>query len=35
MNNIVDYLKIAIIAYVGVWIINRGLSASGLSQFKA
>lgn len=35
MNNIADYLKIAVIAYVGVWIINRGLSAAGLSQFKA
>ncbi len=35
MNNIVDYVKIAVIAYVGVWIINRGLTAAGLSQFKA
>jgi hypothetical protein len=33
MNNIADYLKIAVIAFVGVWLINRGLTAMGLGQY--
>lgn len=35
MERIADYAKIAVIAFVGIWIINRGLSAAGLSQYKA
>jgi hypothetical protein len=35
MNNISDYLKIAVIAYIGIWVINRGLTAVGMSQYKA
>lgn len=30
-----DLLKIAIIAWVGVFVINRGLSAIGLSSYEA
>lgn len=33
MARVFDYIKIALIAYVGVWLINRGLKAAGLSQF--
>lgn len=35
MNSPIDYLKIALIAFVGVWVINRGLTAAGLTQYKA
>jgi hypothetical protein len=35
MNNLADYAKIAIVAFVGIWIINRGLDMAGLSQYKA
>lgn len=35
MNNIADYIKVALIAFVGVWVINHGLAAAGLSQYKA
>jgi hypothetical protein len=35
MDKIIDYAKIAVIAYVGIFIINHGLDAVGLSQFKA
>ena len=34
-DKIVDYAKIAVIAFIGVWVINRGLTAAGLTQFKA
>ena len=34
-NKLIDYAKIALIAYLGIYIINRGLNAAGLSQFKA
>lgn len=33
MNNVADYIKIAVIAFVAVWLINRGLKAAGLVQF--
>ncbi len=33
MHNAADYLKIAVIAFVAIWIINRGLRAAGLSQY--
>jgi hypothetical protein len=32
---IIDYFKIAAIAFVGVWVINHGLKAAGLSQYEA
>lgn len=35
MEKVIDFAKIALIAYVGIWVINRGLTAAGLSQFKA
>ena len=35
MNNAVDYLKIALIAFVGVFVINRALTAVNLTQYKA
>jgi hypothetical protein len=33
MNNPADYLKIAVIAFMTIWIINRALKAAGLSQY--
>jgi hypothetical protein len=35
MNNPADYAKIIIIAFAGVWVINRALKAMGLSQYAA
>lgn len=35
MNAIVDAAKIAVIAFVGVWVINHALDKFGLTQFKA
>jgi hypothetical protein len=35
MNNPVDYLKIAVIAWASIFVINRLLKAAGLSQFAA
>lgn len=35
MEKIVDYSKIAIIAFIGVFVINKALTAAGLSQYKA
>ena len=35
MNNIMDYIKIVLIAFIGIWIINRALDKFGASQFKA
>jgi len=35
MHNVADYLKIAAIAFVGVWVINKALTAAGLAQYKA
>ncbi len=35
MHNVADYLKIALIGFVGVWIINKGLTVAGMSQYKA
>jgi hypothetical protein len=31
----IDYLKIVVIAFAGVWIINKALDKTGLSQFRA
>ncbi len=35
MNNPVDYLKIAVISWLGVFVINRLLKAAGFSQYAA
>jgi hypothetical protein len=35
MDKIIDYSKIAIIAFIGVFVINKALTAAGLSQYKA
>jgi len=35
MNNMMDYIKIAVIAFIGIFIINRALKAAGLGQFSA
>lgn len=34
-EKLVDYGKIAVIAFIGIWLINKGLDAAGLSQYKA
>jgi len=35
MHNVADYLKIAIVGFAGVWLINKALTAAGLAQYKA
>ncbi len=35
MNNLVDYAKVAVIAFIGVWVINKVLDKVGLSAYKA
>lgn len=35
MGKAVDYLKIAVIAFAGIWIINHGLRALGKSNLEA
>ena len=35
MEKLADYTKIALIAFVGIWIINRGLKAMNLSRYEA
>lgn len=35
MDNAADFVKIALIAFVGVWVINKTLDKMNLSQFKA
>jgi hypothetical protein len=34
-EKLVDYAKIAVVAFIGVWVINKALTAAGLSQYKA
>lgn len=34
-EKLVDYGKIAVIAFIGIWVINRALTAAGLTQYKA
>lgn len=34
-KEIVDYLKIAVIAFAGVWVINKILDKVGMSAYKA
>ncbi len=33
MHNVADYIKIAVVAFAGVFIINRVLSKTGLDQY--
>jgi len=33
--NLADMAKIALMAFVAVWIINHGLEKAGLGRFKA
>jgi hypothetical protein len=33
MGRVFDYAKIAVIAFVGVWLINKGLNAAGMGQY--
>lgn len=35
MDRIIRWAEIAVIAFIGVWVINRGLTAAGMSQYKA
>lgn len=35
MDKLVDYAKIAVIAFVGIWVINYGLTKVGLDSYKA
>lgn len=35
MNNLADYAKIAVIAFVGILVINKLLDKTGYSEFKA
>ncbi len=30
-----EYVIVGIVAFVAVWLINRGLTMAGLSQYKA
>lgn len=34
-ERLMDYGKIVVIAFIGIWAINKALDAAGLSQFKA
>lgn len=33
MNNIVDYAKIAVIGFIGIFVINKVLKKVGMTQF--
>ncbi len=33
--DLANFITISLIAFVGVWIINRGLDKAGFSQYKA
>ena len=33
--NIPDFIKISVMAFAFIWVVNRGLSAAGLDQYKA
>ena len=33
--NVADFVKIGVLAFVFIWLVNRGLTKAGLSQFKA
>jgi len=35
VERLVRWAEIAVIAFIGVWLINKGLDAAGLPQFKA
>jgi len=33
--DLANVITISLVAFVGVWLINRGLTAANLSQYKA
>ncbi len=33
--DLANFITVSLIAFVGVWIINRGLDKAGFSQYKA
>ena len=33
--NIPDFLKISVMAFAFIWLVNRGLTAANLTQYKA
>lgn len=33
--DLANVITISLVAFVGVWLINKGLDKTGLSQFKA
>ena len=33
--NVADFVKIGVLAFVFIWLVNRGLDKAGLSNFKA
>ena len=33
--NVPDFLKVGVMAFVFIWVINRGLTAAHLNQYKA
>lgn len=33
--NVPDFLKVGVMAFVFVWLVNRGLTAANLTQYKA
>ncbi len=35
MVNVVDFLKIGVMAFVFIHIVNKGLDSMGLAQYKA
>lgn len=35
MNNVADYIKIAVVSWASIFVINRLLKAAGLSKYAA
>lgn len=35
MDRLVRWIEIGVIAFIAVFVINKGLTAAGLSQYKA
>ena len=33
--NLTNFVTVGLMAYVAVWVINRGIAKAGYSQFKA
>jgi hypothetical protein len=34
MVNVADFVKVGVMAYAFIWLANRGLDKTGLSQFR-